>query len=270
MYNDVNSSPHYIDDTLVGVRLAEVREKEFTLYVGKLSPNTTNESLRNFYSRFGQLTQCNVKLDRQTGQSRGFGYVAFCSQEELDSALAVQPHVIDGTEVEINYVTREYDLFVTSLHPNITEKELNDFFSRYGELRKCEIEETSPVARTGFVGFWSEKDLLQALSDRPHIINGQMVNTKQKGNEFSVFVGNLPSDATDDSLSKIFSRYGKLVHWEVKRDRNTNRPLGCGFVSFEKAEQAVQAANGGPYILKGRTLRVKPGKSLPLSKKSFE
>ncbi|KAI1713607.1 RNA recognition motif domain-containing protein [Ditylenchus destructor] len=276
----LNSTPHHVDDKSVDVKLAETRQREYTLFVGKLSPNTTNESLNEFYSRFGRLTQCNVKLESQTGQSRGFGFVAFTSQEDLDSALyaqpnrlnsalEVQPHVIDGTEVEINYVTMEFEVAVTSLSPDITEEALHEHFSRYGELQKCEIKETSPGARTGFVGFHSQKDLLQAMADRPHKINGKMVNTHQKDQSFNIYVGNLPSDATDDSLFKTFSKYGKIVHWHVKRDRHTNRPLGYGFVSFEKAEEAIQALSGGTE-LNGRALRVEPGKTLPLSKKSFK
>ncbi|KAI1715189.1 RNA recognition motif domain-containing protein [Ditylenchus destructor] len=268
MINKVlKSAPHYIDNIAVDVKQASARQREFTLIVRKLSPNTTDESLREFYSRFGELTQCNVKFDRQTGQSRGFGYVAFSSQKELDSAIEVNPHIIDGVEVVLDYVTSEFDMIVTSLTPNISEKALDEYFSRYGKLRSCEIKETSPGARTGFVSFWSEKEVLKALADRPHTINGKMVNTFQKDHDFAVYIGNLPSDATDDSLFKKFSEYGKLVHCEVKRDQNTNRSLGYGFVSFEKAEQAVQAVNDGPHFLKGRTLRVDSNKRISLSQK---
>ncbi|KAI1698913.1 RNA recognition motif domain-containing protein [Ditylenchus destructor] len=319
--NALNSAPHCIDNKEVGVEQTHVRQREFTIIVKKLSPNTTNESLRAFYSRFGRLTQCNIKFDRQTGQSRGFGYVAFsslkelnsainvnptrhltasiirmsifgeltqcnikfdrqtgqsrgfvsfCSQKELNSAIKVNPHIIDGAEVKLEYVTSEFDMIVTSLTMNITEKALRDHFSRYGKLRRCEILESLPGVRTGFVGFWSEKEVLQALADRPHTINGKRVNCYQKDQSFTAYIGNLPLDATDDSLFETFSKYGKLVHWEVKRDHNTNGSLGYGFVSFEKAEEVVQAANGGPHILHGRTLRVEPVKKLTLSKKSFK
>ncbi|KAI1713608.1 RNA recognition motif domain-containing protein [Ditylenchus destructor] len=108
------------------------------------------------------------------------------------------------------------------------------------------------------------------MADRPHIISGKMVNTHQKDQEFAVYVGNLPHDATDYSLLETFSKFGKIVHLEVKRDQNTNHSLRYGYVSFEKAEQAVQAVNGGPYFLGGRALKVKPAKTLPLSQKSFK
>ncbi|KAI1715177.1 RNA recognition motif domain-containing protein [Ditylenchus destructor] len=266
----LKSSPHYIDNKVVNVKHTPVRQREFTIIVKNLSPNTTDESLREFYSRFGELTNCEVKFDSQTGQSRGFGYVAFSSQKELDSAVEVNPHIIDGVKVELEYITSEFDMIVTSLTPNITEKELNDYFSRYGKLRRCEILESLPGVRTGFVSFWTEEEVLQVLADRPHVVNGKRVSSYQKDQEFAVYIGNLPFDATDDSLFEKFSKYGKIVHWQVKRDRNTNRSLGYGFVSFEKAEQVVQAVNDGPHFMNGRTLRVEASKVLPLSKKSIK
>ncbi|KAI1702279.1 RNA recognition motif domain-containing protein [Ditylenchus destructor] len=194
-------------------------------------------------------------------------------KSNLNSAKEVNPHIIDDVRVKLDYVTSEFDLIVTKLTPNITEKALNDHFSRYGELRRCEIKEDviKPGVRTGFVGFWSEEEVLQALADRPHTINGKMVYSFQNNQQFSVFVENLPSSATDDMLFQTFSKYGKLVHWEVKRsrDQNRNRSLGCGYVSFETAEQAIQAVNGGP-LLNGRTLKVVSSKGQSLSKKSIK
>ncbi|KAI1691796.1 RNA recognition motif domain-containing protein [Ditylenchus destructor] len=162
---------------------------------------------------------------------------------QLDYAIDAEPHITDGAQVKLNYATSEFDVLVTSLTPNITEKMLSDYFSRYGELRGCEIKESLPAVRAEFVGFWSEKE------------------------KFDIYTGNLPFDATDDSLFKIFSKYGKIVHREVKRDRNTNRSLGYGYVSFQKAEEVVQAVNGAPHILNGRTLKVDSNKRLTLSKK---
>ncbi|KAI1715181.1 RNA recognition motif domain-containing protein [Ditylenchus destructor] len=268
--NVLNSASHDIDNKAVDVRLAGSRQREFTLIVKNLSPNTTNESLREYYSRFGQLTQCNVKFDQETGQSRGFGFVTFSSQKEMDSAIKAEPHIIDGVRVKLDYVTSEFDVIVTNLTMNITEKALNDYFSRYGVLRRCEIKESLPGVRTGFVGFWSEEEVMQALSDRPHIINGKRVSSFQKDQQFSVYIGNLPFDATDDSLFETFSKYGRLVQWLVKRDQITNRSLGYGYVSFEKAEQAVKAVNDGPHLMKERTLIVAANKRQTLSKKSIK
>jgi RNA recognition motif-containing protein len=45
------------------------------LYVGNLSFSTTSEDLREAFSRFGTVTTASVISDRETGRSRGFGFV---------------------------------------------------------------------------------------------------------------------------------------------------------------------------------------------------
>ena len=45
------------------------------LFVGNLSFSTTNDSLRSAFEPFGEVTSANVITDRETGRSRGFGFV---------------------------------------------------------------------------------------------------------------------------------------------------------------------------------------------------
>lgn len=66
------------------------------LFVGGLSWNTTNEGLRHAFERFGEITEVKVITDRETGRSRGFGFVTFAQEEDADNAI----HEMDGTELE--------------------------------------------------------------------------------------------------------------------------------------------------------------------------
>ncbi|KAI1695342.1 RNA recognition motif domain-containing protein [Ditylenchus destructor] len=182
---------------------------------------------------------------------------------------------------------RKYDenrtIFVGGLSKFTTEQLLYKYFLQFGIITGCRLalRKLNGVSKGyRFVEFESVEQaktsectyelglhiidgqqISQVLSDRPHIIFGKIVNTQQKYEEFAVFVGNLPFDATDDSLFETFSKYGKLVHWEVKRDRNTNRSRGFGYVSFSTTEQTVRAINSGQYILNGKVLRVEPCKT---------
>jgi RNA recognition motif-containing protein len=45
------------------------------LYVGNLSYETSSDDLRDAFAQFGQVTSCEVMMDRETGRSRGFGFV---------------------------------------------------------------------------------------------------------------------------------------------------------------------------------------------------
>ncbi len=57
------------------------------LYVGNLSYQTTNEELESFFSQAGEVASAMVILDRQTGRSRGFGFVEMASDEDGQNAI---------------------------------------------------------------------------------------------------------------------------------------------------------------------------------------
>jgi cold-inducible RNA-binding protein len=57
------------------------------LYVGNLSYQTTNEELESFFSQAGEVASAMVILDRQTGRSRGFGFVEMANNEDGTSAI---------------------------------------------------------------------------------------------------------------------------------------------------------------------------------------
>ncbi|KAI1710695.1 RNA recognition motif domain-containing protein [Ditylenchus destructor] len=258
----LNSQPHSILGKVVFVEHTPPRRRELTLFIGNLSAKTNDESLRKHFSKYGKMTQCNVKIEHQTGQSRGFGYVGFGSQEELDRALNDQPHVIDGVEVEINSSTHELDLIVDSLPQNISQESLKkslwDFFSDYGRVRNCRFIKNSAGNTTAFVAMSSKDEISRAFAARPHWIGGKLVYTRHKGVEFALIVHGLPKNATDEDLYNIFSKAGKLVHWEVMRDRKnkTNRPLGYGYVKFSTAEEVARAIENQPYEINGTKLKI--------------
>uniref|UniRef100_A0A8D2IG26 RRM domain-containing protein n=1 Tax=Urocitellus parryii TaxID=9999 RepID=A0A8D2IG26_UROPR len=70
------------------------------LFIGGLSFETTDDSLRNYFEQWGTLTDCVVMRDPASKRSRGFGFVTFSSKAEVDAAMAARPHSIDGRVVE--------------------------------------------------------------------------------------------------------------------------------------------------------------------------
>ena len=72
------------------------------LYIGGLSWGTETEGLRNAFSRFGNVTDAIVMRDRETGRSRGFGFVTFASQQEADAAVnAMNNQELDGRRISV-------------------------------------------------------------------------------------------------------------------------------------------------------------------------
>ncbi len=66
------------------------------LFVGNLSWNTTSEGLHQAFSAFGDVTEATVISDRDTGRSRGFGFVTFAEESAAEAASAA----LDGTELD--------------------------------------------------------------------------------------------------------------------------------------------------------------------------
>ena len=73
----------------------------------------------------------------------------------------------------------------------------------------------------------------------------------------SLYVGNLPYNATQEEVSETFAEYGTVVRVQLPTDRETGRPRGFGFVemsSKEEEEAAIAGLDG--YEFGGRQLRV--------------
>lgn len=81
-------------ETLMGKRL----------YVGNLSYDTTEEGLRNAFSENGgTVADIHILIDRETGRSRGFGFVEMSTDEEAQAAIeAWDGNDLDGRRLKVN------------------------------------------------------------------------------------------------------------------------------------------------------------------------
>lgn len=58
------------------------------LYVGNISPDANEESLKALFSMFGTVEKAYVIPDKETGKCKGFGFVVMSSDDEADAAIA--------------------------------------------------------------------------------------------------------------------------------------------------------------------------------------
>jgi RNA recognition motif-containing protein len=73
------------------------------LYVGNLSFNTTDDSLRATFGEVGEVSDAHVVTDRETGRSRGFAFVTMGSDAIAQQAIAsLNGAVVDGRPLRVN------------------------------------------------------------------------------------------------------------------------------------------------------------------------
>ncbi|XP_063808241.1 heterogeneous nuclear ribonucleoprotein A1 isoform X2 [Pseudophryne corroboree] len=121
------------------------------LFIGGLSFETTDESLRNHFEQWGALTDCVVMRDPNSKRSRGFGFVTYTSAEEVDAAMNARPHRVDGRVVEPKRAVSREDsqrpgahltvkkIFVGGIKEDTEEHHLRDYFEQYGKIEVVEI-----------------------------------------------------------------------------------------------------------------------------------
>jgi RNA recognition motif-containing protein len=73
------------------------------LYVGNLSFRVTSEDLQEYFGAAGTVESANVVFDRETGRSRGFGFVEMADEDSANNAIAqFNGHDYDGRNIVVN------------------------------------------------------------------------------------------------------------------------------------------------------------------------
>lgn len=84
---------------------ARERERDMgqKLFVGGLSWGTTDDSLRSAFEQFGEISEAKVVLERDTGRSRGFGFVTYTDPSAAANAMTeMDGSELDGRNIRVN------------------------------------------------------------------------------------------------------------------------------------------------------------------------
>ncbi|XP_061555144.1 heterogeneous nuclear ribonucleoprotein D0-like [Phycodurus eques] len=132
-------------------------EDEGKMFVGGLSWDTTKKDLRDYFSKFGEVIDCNLKLDPMTGRSRGFGFVLFKEVASVDKVTAQKDHNLNGKVIDPKKAKAMKSkepvkkIFVGGLSPDTPEAKVREYFGTFGEVEAVELPmESKTNRRRGF------------------------------------------------------------------------------------------------------------------------
>ncbi len=77
--------------------------KDMRLYVGNLAYETSEDALKKLFGQYGEVTSVNVITDRDTGRSKGFGFIEMPNAGEAKQAmLALNGSELDGRNIKVS------------------------------------------------------------------------------------------------------------------------------------------------------------------------
>lgn len=80
------------------------------LYVGKLAYETSEETLKNLFAEFGTVVNAQLIMDRDSGQSKGFGFVEMENDTEAQAAIKdLDGKEVDGRTIVVNVARPKED-----------------------------------------------------------------------------------------------------------------------------------------------------------------
>ncbi|KAA8538265.1 hypothetical protein F0562_027912 [Nyssa sinensis] len=182
------------------------------LFVGGISRETSEDTLRDHFTKYGDVVASVVAKDRQTGSSRGFAFVSFSDPSAVDRALQ-DSHVILERTVDVkeaiprseqhqnqqqqnrglsrnnsringrsNEQIRTKKIFVGGLSPSLIEEEFKNYFEKFGRITDVVVMHDSVTKRPrgfGFITFDSEEAVEDVMQKRFHELSGKLVEVKR-------------------------------------------------------------------------------------------
>ncbi|KAI1091285.1 RNA-binding domain-containing protein [Rostrohypoxylon terebratum] len=155
-------------------------------------------------------------------------------------------------------------MFIGGLNWETTDQSLRDYFSQFGEVTECTVMRDGGSGRSRGFGFLTFKDpkTVNIVMVKEHFLDGKIIDPKraiprdEQEKTSKIFVGGVSQETTEPEFKDYFAQFGRVVDATLMMDKDTGRPRGFGFVTFE-SEVGVEACLSTHLEIHGKPIEVK-------------
>ncbi|CAF1023458.1 unnamed protein product [Rotaria sordida] len=162
------------------------------LFIGGLTYSTTDEKLKEYCSKYGDITECVIMRDRE-GRSRGFAFVSFKDRSMIDYFMEHRPHTLDGRKIETKRAMPRDEaskpegqltvrkIFIGGIKEDITEDDLISHFQKFGNIIECNImkDKEDKLRGFAFITFDDYDGVDRCILEKPHIIKDKELDIRK-------------------------------------------------------------------------------------------
>ncbi|KAK0363459.1 hypothetical protein LTR91_020040 [Friedmanniomyces endolithicus] len=155
-------------------------------------------------------------------------------------------------------------MFIGGLNWETTDESLKQYFSQFGDVVECTVMRDGATGRSRGFGFLTFRDpkVVNTVMVKEHTLDGKLIDPKraiprdEQERTAKIFVGGVSQDASQDDFANFFRNFGNVLDATLMMDKETGRPRGFGFVTFD-SEAAVDRTLEGPLAICGKAIEVK-------------
>lgn len=251
---------------------------EHKLYVGMLSRSTTEDEVRALFEPYGTISEIFMMTDKQTGQSKGQGFVKFSSKSDAQRAINALHDNFKDKDAPSNLQVR----FAQSPQEKIQQQNPHhNPYNMFGGAAGGMPQGFGGLASMGMglgefgQGFGNAfggpalglglnpYSQVPGFGGPPKSVQANKVTIQAKGPAgANLFVLGIPENYGDMDLGNLFSNFGNVISSKVQVDIQSGHSKGFGFVSFDNATSAMAAISSmDGFMLGAKRLQVRVKKN---------
>jgi len=245
------------------------------IFIKNLDPSVDHANLYDIFSSFGNIHSCKLATNAN-GQSRGFGFVHYHTQEAADMAIKKMNNLkVNGKTIYVAPFISARDrqrknpddvytnVYVKNIDESVTQEEFQKHFEQFGQITSAKLMYTDQSVKTrfGFVNYMTHEEAVkcvektngtefhgktlyagraQSRTERAEELRKKREESANKYQGQNLYIKNIDDSVDEEKLRKAFAEFGTITSVKIMtNDKGVSK--GFGFVCYSKREEAQAA-----------------------------